>query len=64
MEIFKDTRNYPITENGRYGVMKVNYEITFKDGKVQNVFNEFNHTVRKGSEVFSYYSNKFNGTNI
>jgi hypothetical protein len=59
-EILRETRIYPYQENGKHLQMKVDYKIVKKDGIVQDVFNEYNHTVNKNSEVFEFYSNKFN----
>lgn len=57
-----DVRTYKY-EN-EIGVLEhhaVKYLITLRNGTVENVFNEYHKSVEKNSEVFEYYSNKFNG---
>jgi len=49
-----------LDEEGKEHTMQTQYDIVFFDGKVENVFNEYGHSVVKSSEVFEYYSNKFN----
>jgi hypothetical protein len=56
-----DKRSYNYTdEQGIRRNLKVTYSIVLKNGVVQNVFNEFNNSVERNSEVFEYFSNKFN----
>jgi hypothetical protein len=47
-------------EQGKQRHLKVKYSIVLKNDKVKNVFNEYNNSVEKNSEVFEYYSNYFN----
>lgn len=47
-------------ETGKTHFTKVTYSIVMKDGVVTHVFNEYHHSVTKNSEVFEYFSNKYN----
>jgi hypothetical protein len=61
MKNLVDTRVYHYEdENGKQRNMKVKYSIVMKEDTVVNVFNEYNNSVEKNSNVFEYYSHKFN----
>ncbi len=59
---FHDIRTYKFhnDETGRNEIHKLKYTVIVRNGKVENVVNENNYTVNKNSEVFEYYSLKFN----
>lgn len=52
------------TDKGKPKYIRAEYSIVLKNGKVQNVFNDvfgdWGHSVDKNSEIFEYYSNKYN----
>lgn len=59
--ILTDIRSFKYeNEHGRTLTQTVKYEIQFDgNGKVENVWNEFNNSISKTSEVFNYYKTKF-----
>lgn len=59
---FIDTRTYKYhnPDTGRNEAHHIKYSIMIRNNKVENVFNEYEHSVLETSEVFEYYSNKFN----
>ena len=66
MKIVKDTYTYAsFDDKGKPKPVKYNYSIVLKNDKVQNVFNDvfgdWGHSVDKQSEIFEYYSSKYNG---
>jgi hypothetical protein len=54
------TYRYEDESTGKQKTMKVNYRINLRAGRVTHVFNEFNNSVNTNSEVFEYFSSKFN----
>jgi hypothetical protein len=65
MKVIKDeyVHSYYVmsTEVPSLGHFKATYDVVLNnEGKVHNVFNEYN-SIEKNSEVFYYFSNKYNG---
>lgn len=57
----KETRNYDFTDRfGRPATLPVTYSLSFVDGILREVFNEFGNSIEKDSECWQYFSSTYN----
>lgn len=55
-----DTRTYKFEdETGKISFGKFQYRIKMVKGKVETVWNEYNHSIMPNSDTFEYFKNKY-----
>lgn len=60
----RETRDYTYLELGKEKHVKVTYDLVFREGKLETVFNtahgNWGHSVERASEVFTFFNEKYN----